>query len=156
MSDDIVARACVFATQAHQGQTDKCERPFIGHPAAVAGLTALDGMSREAVAAAWLHDVVEDTPTTLLDIRRLFGERVAELVDLLTRRDGETYRAFIGRLRDSDDAEAIRIKLNDIQHNSDPQRNACIPDEVEREAMAAMVRTRYAWATDELMGAVTV
>jgi (p)ppGpp synthase/HD superfamily hydrolase len=83
---DRILQAAQFAAQAHAGQKRKYnDLPFIVHPARVGGRTAiLEGVDEETVMAAYLHDVVEDTPVTLDEIRRQFGDRVAKLVRELT------------------------------------------------------------------------
>ncbi len=84
--DGLVAKASKFAHHAHEGQfrKNKAASPFIIHPKEVAGLVSFSGGSVEEVAAAWLHDTVEDTSVTLSQIKTLFGARVAEIVDGLT------------------------------------------------------------------------
>lgn len=91
--NDLVARAEAFATKAHEGQKRKyTETPYIEHPAAVMELVASVPHTPEMLAAAWLHDVVEDcgVATSLIDME--FGPEVANLVgwltDVSTPRDG--------------------------------------------------------------------
>jgi len=83
----MVDRARVFATAAHAavGQVRKYTfEPYIVHPAEVAGIVAARPHDPEMVAAAWLHDTVEDTGVSIEDIRAEFGDKVAELVGWLT------------------------------------------------------------------------
>jgi guanosine-3',5'-bis(diphosphate) 3'-pyrophosphohydrolase len=82
--DTLVLRAYAFAEAAHRGQRRKDDRAFIAHPVRVARLLAERGYDDEVVAAALLHDVVEDTSVTLNEIRERFGARVAELVACVT------------------------------------------------------------------------
>ncbi len=78
---NIVEKAMIFATNAHSGQTRKDERtPYILHPAEVASIAATMTEDAEVIAACLLHDTVEDTDTTIEDIRREFGEKVCSLV----------------------------------------------------------------------------
>jgi len=79
-----VLRAYAFAEAAHRGQRRKDDRAFISHPVRVARLLAARGYDEEVVAAALLHDVVEDTSVTLNEVRQQFGARVAELVACVT------------------------------------------------------------------------
>jgi (p)ppGpp synthase/HD superfamily hydrolase len=79
-----VRRAYAFAEAAHRGQRRKDDRAFIAHPVHVARLLAAHGYDEEVVAAALLHDVVEDTAVTLHEIRERFGARVAQLVECVT------------------------------------------------------------------------
>lgn len=79
--------ASSFAARAHEGQTRKYTgEPYINHPEAVAKIVEDHGGDEEMIAAAWLHDVVEDTSWTLSDIREAFGDDVATLVDALTEK----------------------------------------------------------------------
>lgn len=87
MRDSLEDQARRYATQAHAeaGQRRKyTDEPYIVHPAAVVELVRSVTDDEAMLAAAWLHDTVEDTTSTLEDITRLFGPRVAELVDMLT------------------------------------------------------------------------
>jgi len=81
----LVEKAKIFATKAHKGQVRKYTgEPYIVHPIEVAEIVARHNGSQEMIAAALLHDVVEDTSTTIEDIRSKFGNAVAMLVDDLT------------------------------------------------------------------------
>lgn len=82
--DDIDA-ALSFATTAHTGQTRRSGEPYVTHPIAVAETVADWGLDHEAVMAALLHDVAEDTPVTIPEIAALFGENVAGMVDGVTK-----------------------------------------------------------------------
>ncbi|MCS7088802.1 MAG: bifunctional (p)ppGpp synthetase/guanosine-3',5'-bis(diphosphate) 3'-pyrophosphohydrolase [Thermoflexales bacterium] len=81
----LITRAYQLAEAAHRNQTRASGEPYITHPLAVAGILAEYGLDAPAIAAALLHDVVEDTTVTLPEIRNQFGEKVAELVDALTK-----------------------------------------------------------------------
>nr|WP_246379226.1 HD domain-containing protein [Gluconacetobacter johannae] len=83
----MVSRAAAFAAAAHfsVGQRRKyTNKPFIVHPQRVAELVADTGARDEVVAAAWLHDVVEDTNITMAEIKAVFGAEIANLVDMVT------------------------------------------------------------------------
>jgi len=83
--DIMVQRAIWFATQAHAGQTRKYTgEPYVNHPVEVMQLVSTVTDDPEILAAAVLHDVVEDTPATIMNIKIGFNRRVAELVDDLT------------------------------------------------------------------------
>lgn len=87
MMDSLEEQARRYATQAHAeaGQRRKyTDEPYIVHPAAVVELVRSVSHDEHLLAAAWLHDTVEDTGTTLSDIENFFGPRVAELVEMLT------------------------------------------------------------------------
>ena len=78
---DLVDRAIGFAARAHQGQQRKTgDVPYIAHPVAVAMILQRMDCAETIVAAGLLHDVVEDTSVTLKDVRRHFGDEVAEIV----------------------------------------------------------------------------
>ena len=84
---DLIERARTFATAAHRdvGQLRKYSgQPYEEHLRRVAAIVAGVTTDAEVIAAAWLHDVVEDTPTTIEEIEREFGSGVRELVDSLT------------------------------------------------------------------------
>lgn len=106
-----------FALEKHAGQRD-----IHGHDYCLHVLRVMAGVSRrginqpEALAAAALHDVVEDCGVDILEIQRMFGQRVAELVTLLTHTEGEPYRQYIERV-DTDKTARI-IKLADLEDNS--------------------------------------
>jgi (p)ppGpp synthase/HD superfamily hydrolase len=119
-----------FIKAAHAGQTDKAGAPYWRHPVAV--MERLAAPSDDERHAALLHDVVEDTAVTLDDLRRLgYGEGVVAIVALLTRdkSDGLTYLDWIRSIAASGNAAAIRIKIADNEHNSDPARLAQLPRE---------------------------
>ncbi len=85
MNKKLVERARAFATSAHAGQLRKyTNEPYIVHPEEVAAIVTDAGLSYDAIAAAWLHDVVEDTPIEAAEITRWFGKRVGSYVDDLT------------------------------------------------------------------------
>ena len=84
---DIITKAMIFATAAHEavGQKRKYTgEPYIVHPAEVAMITIRLKGTPEMVAAAWLHDVVEDTQVSIDVVKMLFGDHVADLVGWLT------------------------------------------------------------------------
>ena len=125
---DLVRKAQVYAMAAHAavGQLRKyTNEPYIVHPAEVASIIAsVPGSTPEMVAAAWLHDVVEDTGCTLTDIHLSFGPEVAALVGWLTDvsklEDGPRwYRKKLDREHTAQaPAEAQTIKLADLISNS--------------------------------------
>ena len=82
---EMIQKAYELANNAHNGVCRRSGEPYICHPLAVARLVLDLGMDSESIAAALLHDVVEDTPTTLDDLKAAFGEEVALLVDGVTK-----------------------------------------------------------------------
>ena len=126
MVGDLIQRAREFASKAHASIDQRRKYtgdPYIVHPEAVAELVAATGAGTEVIAAAWLHDVVEDTPVTLDQVRGEFGDEVAKLVDDLTdvsrRNDGNrATRVAIDREHTSRaDPRAKTVKLADVVHN---------------------------------------
>lgn len=119
-------RALEYADRAHFGQTRKYTgEPYINHPMAVAAMVGrVEGVTDDMIAAAYLHDVVEDTSTRLYEIDRVFGSSVAELVFWLTdvSRPDDGNRAFrkkLDRLHISGaPPEAKTIKLADLIDNT--------------------------------------
>jgi (p)ppGpp synthase/HD superfamily hydrolase len=107
---NVVRKAEEFATKAHAGQTLKIpsREPFIEHPRRVVALVGTSGGSEDEMAAAWLHDIVEDTPVTLADIAREFGDIITELVDGLT--DPPHFEGNPNRIRKRWQAERVRGK----------------------------------------------
>jgi (p)ppGpp synthase/HD superfamily hydrolase len=125
---DIVRKAQVYAMAAHAavGQKRKYTgEPYIVHPAEVARIVAgVPGATPDMVAAAWLHDVVEDTDCTFTDVHVAFGADIAALVGWLTDvsrpEDGNrAYRKAVDRAHTAEaPAEAQTIKLADLISNS--------------------------------------
>ncbi len=125
MNIDFEIRAYAFARQAHEGQVRKYTGdPYILHPISVASIVSKVPHTKEMIAAAFLHDVVEDTDTTLDDIRKCFGDQVAMLVESLTNlsrpEDGNrTERKRIDREHLAKASpQAMTIKLADLINNA--------------------------------------
>lgn len=118
---DLVTRALNLAHAWHQGQKDYQGLPYIFHPIRVMDRLRRRGYGDVTLAAALLHDVVEDTQLELDHIKELFPEDVITLVDAVSRREGETYNDFILRLVDTPGAAAIKVA--DMEDNSDITRS---------------------------------
>ena len=128
----LEATAELVARMAHAGQVDKAGEPYITHPArVVARIRAGEHLDR---AAAWLHDVVEDTDLTLDDLRAVVSPTVVSAVDALTHREGETRADYYARVLQS--PTALRVKTADIDDNADPERLARL-DPATREWLTA-------------------
>jgi len=124
---DIITKAMIFATAAHEavGQKRKYTgEPYIVHPAEVAMITIRLKGTPEMVAAAWIHDVVEDTQVSIDVVKMLFGDHVADLVGWLTDvskpEDGNrAARKAIDRQHIADaPKEAQLVKLADLISNT--------------------------------------
>jgi guanosine-3',5'-bis(diphosphate) 3'-pyrophosphohydrolase len=121
----IIERAYTAAERAHQGQKRRSGEPYISHPVAVAQILADLGIGPKTVAAALLHDTVEDTEYTLDQLRADFGDEITMLVDGVTKLDkvkygdstqAETVRKMIVAM--SKDIRVLIIKLADRLHNA--------------------------------------
>ena len=126
-SDDIrrIKEAYLFAKEAHKEQRRKSGEPYVVHPLAVARVVAEElGLGANPIIAAFLHDVVEDTDYTIDDIKEKFGEDVAFLVNVVTKKKKNRYDASkqidnYKQMLDSlqYDIRALLIKLADRLHN---------------------------------------
>ena len=123
---DEILLAYEFSKKAHQGQMRKAGGEYIWHPVAVAEILAETKLDTESIIAALLHDVVEDTPCTKLDLKEAFGETVADIVDGVTKlgklefdtpqeAQAENFRKMI--LAMARDIRVILVKLADRLHN---------------------------------------
>lgn len=122
-----ITKAFNFAKQAHDGVKRRSGEPYIMHPIAVAKIVCSEmGLGSTSICAALLHDVVEDTEYTVEDIRNMFGDKIAQIVDGLTKISGgifgeqasaqaENFRKLL--LTMSDDIRVILIKIADRLHN---------------------------------------
>ncbi len=124
---DIITKAFNFARQAHKGVRRLSGEPYIMHPIAVAQIACEEmGLGSTSICAALLHDVVEDTDYTVEDLQNIFGPKVAQIVDGLTKISGgifgdhasaqaENFKKLL--LTMSDDIRVILIKICDRLHN---------------------------------------
>lgn len=104
-----------FCLKAHQGQVRRGWEEYSRHPMRVAAAVEAAGGSKEAVCAAYLHDTVEDCGTSLKEIEKGFGVRVMEIVDILSKKEGE--KDHIERILKSEDRDALLIKEKDLMDN---------------------------------------
>jgi len=130
---EFIHRACEFAQRLHQGQVRASGEPYFQHSLSVANILAQLRLDHETIAAALLHDVLEDTPITLNELRTEFGDTVARLVDGVTKMG--QIQEFRGQSKKSkkeeaqaeslrkmflamvDDVRVVLIKLADRTHN---------------------------------------
>lgn len=105
-----------IATIAHKGQIDKAGKPYVKHLEAVA--SKVEGKEEKTV--AWLHDVLEDTDYTQDQLSVFFPQAIVEAVEALTKRRGESYEDYLRRI--SENPLAIKVKLADLEHNTDLTR----------------------------------
>jgi (p)ppGpp synthase/HD superfamily hydrolase len=136
----LLEQAIAAATVSHHGQMDKVGQPYILHSLRV--MLALQEKGELAMMVGVLHDVVEDTPTTLAEIEALFGIEVAEGVDAMTQKKGqETYKEYVRRVAKHPLWNAV--KQEDVKDNMRPERRVSRPD------LDGMME-RYEWAMKEL------
>lgn len=124
---DVITKAYNMAKEAHKGARRRSGEPYIMHPLAVARIVSREmGLGSTSISASLLHDVVEDTDYTVEDIRALFGDKIAQIVDGLTKisqgmfgenvsAQAENFRKLL--LTMSDDIRVILIKIADRLHN---------------------------------------
>jgi len=119
-------RAIAIAVEAHRGQKDKFDAPYILHPLRVMNRVETDAQKIVAV----LHDVVEDTKWTFEDLKREgFSDEVLNALDCVTKREGESYEDFVSR--SASNPLATRVKLADLEDNMDLRR---LPAVKEKDA----------------------
>ncbi|HEY9720437.1 MAG TPA: HD domain-containing protein [Oscillatoriaceae cyanobacterium] len=180
MPTELVLRAAAYAAAAHAPQRRKghLDEPYINHPLRVAHAASEAGLSDEAIAAALLHDVVEDTPRSQSEIEAAFPPRTAELVRLLTKWwpddasqeiKAEGQPVYYGAILQDADATALKLldradNLRDmvrmLPHKRDwaarylrKTRREIAP--IADECTNALARERYAAAVDALDAALS-
>lgn len=147
---DILERALAYAEKMHDGQKRESGEPYIIHPIAVANILLDLGLDYCTIAAALLHDVVEDTPSTESDIREMFGEEICTLVMGVTKlakiefkskeeEQAENFRRMFFAM--AKDIRVILIKLADRLHN---MRTIASLSQARQEAMAKETLEIYA------------
>jgi GTP diphosphokinase / guanosine-3',5'-bis(diphosphate) 3'-diphosphatase len=147
---DLVRRAYIFSAKEHKGQLRASGEPYLTHPLEVANLLAEMKMDAVTVSVGFLHDVVEDTLTTLDKIEELFGPDVAHIVDGVTKisqipftskeeKQAENFRKML--LAMTDDIRVIMVKFADRLHNM--RTLAYLPAD-RREAIARETMDIYA------------
>ena len=140
--EDALNRAYVFAMKKHGAQLRTSGDPYYSHPIEVAGILTKFKLDSSSIIAGLLHDTVEDTDTTVEEIRELFGDQVASLVDGLTKlaiieqksgssKQAENFRKLL--LAMSDDIRVLLIKLADRLHNM-RTLHFCPPEKRQRIA----------------------
>jgi (p)ppGpp synthase/HD superfamily hydrolase len=126
-----------LAVEAHHGQRDKVGQPYILHPLRV--MFRLDTEVEKTVGV--LHDVIEDTKYKAEDLRQMgYSEEVLQALDCVSRRESESYDAFV--LRSKVNPIARKVKLADLEDNMDVRRMAGVTE----KDMERLIRYRKAWA----------
>ena len=120
---NYVEKALKLALEIHAGQVDKAGKPYILHPLRLMSKFSTD----DEMITALMHDVVEDGDITLADLENLgFSKNVVSAIDCLTKRDNESYEAFINRINQN--SLAKKIKIEDLKDNMDLTRLDSISD----------------------------
>lgn len=151
VNEDLLNKAYVFSLRAHGTQVRESGDPFFSHPVEVAGILTEFKFDHFTIAAALLHDTVEDTVATLQDIRDAFGPEIAELVDGVTKlskleltsentKQAENFRKLI--LAMANDIRVLFVKLADRLHNM--QTLYYIKDPLRRQKIAKETLDIYA------------
>jgi GTP diphosphokinase / guanosine-3',5'-bis(diphosphate) 3'-diphosphatase len=128
MKGEMLSKMISLATERHAGQYDKGGRPYILHPLTVMHRLRTDDEELQLIAVG--HDLIEDTETVHSELFRMFGLRVAEGILMLTKFDESEcdYRKGVKSNYDS-----IRVKIEDLRHNSDIRRlKGITPKDIER------------------------
>ena len=126
---DIIKKAYVYSAKVHQGQVRKSGEPYLIHPLEVAGILAQLRLDEASIVAGLLHDTVEDTLATIEEIKELFGDEVALIVDGVTKlgkfsasqqlsqeeKQAENFRKMLVAM--AQDIRVILVKLADRTHN---------------------------------------
>lgn len=145
--EDALNRAYVYAMKLHGSQKRESGDPYFSHPIEVAGILTDLKLDDNSIITALLHDLVEDTDTTLDDIEKLFGKEIARLVDGVTKlsrlelqseqtQHAENFRKLV--LAMSEDIRVLLIKLADRLHNMKTLRYVKSPDKRRRIARETM------------------
>lgn len=128
-----------IARRAHAGQVDKAGRPYAEHLAAVAENARQRQATDEQIAAAWLHDSVEDDALTREWLATAaLPQLVKDIVLAMTKRPGEPLDEYAARIRAV--PEAVLVKDSDVAHNADPERLAVLDEPVRLRLTAKYAR----------------
>ena len=139
---EMTIKAMKIAYEAHLGQLDYNDVPYIFHPYHLA-----EQMDDEiSCTVALLHDVVEDTPITLSDLEQIFPAQVVEIVRLLTHDENIDYFDYIREIKKNPIAK--KVKLEDLKHNSDESRS--IGSNLTQDQLLYW-KTKYAKAKEILL-----
>ena len=126
---EMTKKAMKLCFEAHKDQKDKSGMPYVFHPYHLAEQME----DEDTTVTALLHDVLEDTPLTLEDLRAMgFNERVLEALALMTHDESIPYMDYVAKLRTNEIARAV--KLADLRHNSDLTRLDTVDDRALRRA----------------------
>jgi (p)ppGpp synthase/HD superfamily hydrolase len=141
----LTKKALRIAYDAHHGQVDKLGLPYICHPLHLAEHI---GDDEKLIAAALLHDVVEDTDVTFEQLAKQgIPDGIITALKLLTRDKSVPYMDYIRRIKDSGNATAAAVKRAYLRHNADARR--AVPDDGKAEARLARYKQALALLENE-------
>ena len=129
--------ASKIAYKAHEGQTDKAGVPYIFHPIHIA--EQMD--SEESCVVALLHDVVEDSDITLEILSKYFNDDIIAALRVLTKKENDDYVMYIKRVKTN--KLATKVKIKDLEHNSDLTRLDEVTDRDKKRSMKYWEAIRY-------------
>jgi (p)ppGpp synthase/HD superfamily hydrolase len=136
-----LAQVEATARAAHAGQTDKAGRPYAEHLQAVAEGVRAQGGDEEQIAAAWLHDAVEDDALPPRWLREAaLSSRTKDIVLAVTKRVGEPPEAYAARILAA--PGALLVKESDLAHNADPARLAVLDEATRKRLTEKYTRMR--------------
>ncbi|MFH8896208.1 HD domain-containing protein [Streptomyces coeruleorubidus] len=136
-----LAQVETTARAAHAGQTDKAGRPYAEHLQAVAEGVRARGGDDEQIAAAWLHDAVEDDALSPEWLREAaLSSRTKDIVLAVTKRSGEPPEAYAARILAT--PGALLVKESDLAHNADPARLAVLDEATRKRLTEKYARMR--------------
>lgn len=136
-----------LATKFHHGQVDKVGVDYIEHPTRVAAGVDAAGGSDAAIAAAWLHDVIEDCAVTRDDLSQAgIDDDVLDAVVALTKIDGQSLEEYFAGVRAN--PIAVLVKTADINDNTNPERSAQLDDLTRERLRVKYIRSRKLLAGD--------
>ena len=132
MKGTMLSNMLMLATYKHAGQLDKSGQPYILHPLTVMHLLYTDDEELQCIALG--HDLIEDTNTTSWDLQNLgFTTRIIEGIEALTKNPLSDYASYKDQVKCN--ADAIRVKLCDLQHNMDLSRGYVIHSSLRKRYM---------------------
>ncbi|MEU8028361.1 HD domain-containing protein [Streptomyces sp. NPDC049099] len=148
MTQLTLAEVEALARAAHAGQTDKAGRPYAEHLAAVAAGVRARGGDAEQIAAAWLHDSVEDDALSREWLAQAaLSARTKAIVDALTKRPGEGPQAYARRILATEGARLV--KQADLAHNADPERLTALDEPTRKRLTEKYARMRALLGPEE-------
>ena len=146
----LVKRAAKFAEERHEGQFRKGGERFFNHVRRVAEKVWMINPTATTIAAAYLHDIVEDGRATFAEIFHLFGEEVTNIIRLLTRHEEDSYEIYVMKIAKSGNLSAMQIKMADNEDNLESVGDGAFPPHIEKN-----LSDRWLWSKDFIKRHIT-